>query len=139
MSGHTAIARRKRRAYALRMPGLRFLRFLIILALLAGPTTMSASSAQATVHAMAERASESHVRHNGSGAGALDHCAERDAETGGQPAPSADCMTACAAIPAASGELELLRTEPESAGPAARESIATGLNPEAATPPPRIS
>lgn len=70
---------------------------------------------------------------------AMDHCAGMDGSSSDQPAMGIDCLIACAAIPALPPRIEGRMVAPAPVAVPAPIVAGTGLDPEAETPPPRVS
>lgn len=114
----------------------RLLSFLAAFAMLVAPLGMVCDSA-----AMA--APPAHPDMAAHATMATDHCADENAaphkSSKDAPSPNLHCMMACAALPPLAGavaaEPKLAAARPDFAVPA----FGIGLDPEAETPPPRIS
>ncbi|HEY0129814.1 MAG TPA: hypothetical protein VGB57_00300 [Allosphingosinicella sp.] len=106
------------------MSATRLLRWLTLFALLVAPLAMIGGS-PATAHVAAVLGG---------------HCAETEKPVEAPPSAPVDCMIACAGcLPTQAGTLAVRpRLEP-AARPGPIDFRLSGLNPEAATPPPRIS
>lgn len=103
----------------------RILRILTLLAVLLMPLGMiGGSPAMASGHHKAAPA-------------AAGHCADMDDQKKDPPGRSADCTVACAAIPAFAADVPHRAPTPASAETRAPLPTMRGLDPEAATPPPR--
>ena len=138
-------------AYLRRVSLTRLIRFLTILALVLSPlAAFVASPASATAHhsAMASdgRGMAGHEMPGLELAGndataAMSHCNDMG-ETDGRPCGSGDCVEACAAVPAIPATGGQLEPRSLSHGPQLLPTLVSarrGLEPEAATPPPRSS
>lgn len=110
------------------------LRLLTLVALILSPVAMTASaSARAPHHAKS-------VEVVAAPTDATGHCADMDKQSKDQPGPSTDCMMACAAmVPAPGAQLDVPGLLPASVEWLPLKSFPHGLEPEAATPPPRFS
>jgi hypothetical protein len=106
----------------------RLFQFLTIAAVLLMPLGMSGGRAMAAQQAAPAAAT-------------MDHCnSDADKTAPHRSMPNADCMAACAAIPATVGaEISAPIPFPAMAEPSPVASLGKGLGPEAAIPPPRIS
>lgn len=145
-----AIALAGSAAYLRRVSLTRLLRFLTVLALVLSPLAMiGASPALATAHHSA-MASSGHLMAGHQMAGhdmaadasmtAAAPCPDMDGKSKDQPCGSDDCQTACAAVPAIPAVGGQLAPHTMPHGPQllpALVSAPNGLDPEAATPPPR--
>ena len=137
-------------AYLRRVSMTRLIRFLTVLALVLSPlATIGASPALAMAHHSA-MASSGHQMAGHKMAGhdmgadaskaAMTHCQDMDGKSKDQPCGSEDCQTACAAVPAIPAIGGQLVPHAMPHGPQllpALVSAPNGLDPEAATPPPR--
>ena len=131
-------------AYLRRVSLTRLLRFLTILALVLSPlATIGASPALAMVHHSAMASSGHQMAGHDMAADAsmaAAPCPEMDGKSKDQPCGSDDCQTACAAVPAIPAVGGQLEPHAMPHGPQllpALVSAPNGLDPEAATPPPR--
>jgi hypothetical protein len=110
------------------MPASHFVRWLTLIALLLAPLAMI-GGAPATAHdRMAAAGHHEDVQHDDMGSPAE-----------APPAAPVDCMLACAGLPAQGAAVALHREVPAIREPLALSAHLSGLQPEAATPPPRIS
>lgn len=117
------------RFYGARMTAGRFLRLLTMLAVLLMPLGMLAGEAAAMGHQTPAMA-----------AAMSDHCAAmHHKRKKGDPAKGADCMIACAAIPADDAAYEPALLDPTAPPPPGLTPAEYGLHPEAETPPPRAT
>jgi hypothetical protein len=124
-------------AHLARMPVVRLLRFLTILAVLLAPVGMMGG---APAQAMGHHASAGIL--DGAAMTGMDDCAgmqKADGKPHRQPSQKHDCMMACAAIPAFASELPAKPLAPIAAEPVPLSTFDHGLTPEAATPPPRFA
>jgi hypothetical protein len=133
----SVIARAKRRAYGRRVSVVRLMRFLTILSVLMSPIAMVAGTpAQAMPHHGVAMAADAAAMPPG-------HCAginKQSKPSKDQPGHSTDCMMACAAmLPALGSEFEMQALAPAPVERPALTRFAHGLEPEAATPPPRFA
>jgi hypothetical protein len=126
----------------------RLIRILTLLALVLSPLAMigaaPAMAHQAATagsgHPMAGHAMAGHDM-NASMA-AMAHCKDMDKKSKDQPCGSSDCLTACAAVPAIPAVGGQLEPHALAHGPRQHPALMSapqGLDPEAATPPPRPS
>ena len=129
------IVRRPLRAYVPVMP--RILRLLALLAVLLSPLSMivHAPAMAAMTEASAATPDQAAATHQSAMA---NHCApqEQDQQS---PARSPDCALACAALPSGSVLLTMRAPLPAPRDPLPLLTEPHGLDPEAATPPPRAS
>lgn len=144
-----AIALAKSAAYLRRVSLTRLIRFLTVLALVLSPlATIGASPALAMAHhsAMAssgqQMAGQQMAGHDmtADASMAAAPCPDMDGKSKVQPCGSDDCQTACAAVPAIPAVGGQLAPHAVPHGPQllpALVSAPNGLDPEAATPPPR--
>lgn len=79
------------------------------------------------------------MAHAPAASSAMDHCAGMDGSSPDQPAAGIDCLIACAAIPALSPRIEGRVVAPAPLPISPPAVAGSGLDPEAETPPPRIS
>ena len=133
------IVRRPVRAYVPVMP--RILRLLALLAVLLSPLSMivHAPAMAAMTEAPAATAANGHHQAAGTHQSAMaNHCApqEQDEQS---PARSPDCALACAALASGSALLTMRAPLLAPRDPLPLLSEPHGLDPEAATPPPRPS
>ena len=105
------------------MPATLFVRWLTLIALLLAPLAMIGG-----VPAMAHDRMAVAGPHGDMGSPAE-----------APPAAPVDCMLACAGLPAQGAAVTLHRAVPTMREPLALSAHLSGLQPEAATPPPRIS
>jgi len=104
----------------------RLIRFAIMLAVLLAPLAMIAG--------VPARAAE----HHAAASQTLDHCAGMQRKSKQQPFQGRDCMMACAAIIPMCSEIDVHLPSPAAAQAIALATSGQGLEPEAATPPPRL-
>ena len=127
------------------------IRFLTILALALSPlAALGTAPASAMSHYAATSAdapqmtNHQMVGHQMTGdaaMGTMEHCKDMDGKSKDEPCRSADCLVACAAvpaIPAVGGGLEPHAPVHGLVQQPALVSVPHGLVPEAATPPPRV-
>jgi hypothetical protein len=123
------------------------LRFLALLAVLLSPLSMIAPS-----HAMmATAAAKPTEMHGADHEAAVDadqaseemaassHCAPAEDQDGSPPGRSPDCAIACAALPSGGAGLKARAPLARTIAPLPPAAEPHGLDPEAATPPPRFS
>jgi len=120
-----------RRAYFAPMTASRLLRILAMFALLLMPLAMAGQG-----HAIAA------APHGQMASADAGHCADMESKgdkkhKGGSS--SADCLMACAALPAAEAPLAVEQIVLRPTLVAVLVPVITGLSPEAETPPPRIA
>jgi hypothetical protein len=143
------------RAYLRRVAFAHLIRFLTILALALSPlaglgtapasamshhAAMSVDAAQTMSHQMAGHQTAGHEMASRVATATMAHCKDMDGESKDEPCRSADCLVACAAvpaIPAVGGGLEPHALVHRLVEQPALVSVPRGLVPEAATPPPR--
>jgi hypothetical protein len=115
------------------MPGLRFLRVLMVVALIFAPLAMISGHAAMAAPATSA-ASEHHTSEAGGG-----HCSDMGEEEPGDPRASIDCMVACAGMlpssPAVTTATLVLKSPDRPFITVAQH----GLNPAAEPRPPRLS
>ena len=115
--------------YLGRMVASRILRMLTMLAVLLMPIGMLGGEAAAMGHSAPIAA-----------AAMADHCAAmHHKQKKDEPAKGADCVVACAAIPASDAPYQHETLAPMHVEAPRLIAVVAGLHPEAATPPPRIS
>ena len=112
---------------------MRLFRLLIVLAVLLSPVAMTVgASAQAMGHQIASVEAAATPMSAG-------HCAEMDKQSKEHGAPSIDCMIACAGMLPQVGHVDVHILSPMPVQQSAIRAFRHGLEPEAATPPPRFS
>ena len=139
------IASARPAAYLRRVSLTRLIRFLTILALVLSPLAMvgpSPASAMANHAAMAANGHAMPGRDMASNAAmaAMSHCQGMEGKSKDQPCDSGDCLEACAAVPAIPAVGGQLEPHALAHGPRQLPALVSaphGLDPEAATPPPR--
>lgn len=145
-----AIALARSAAYLRRVSLTRLIRFLTVLALVLSPlATIGAAPASALAHHAAMAAGDHQMAgHQMAGhdmaadasMAAMTHCQDMDGISKDQPCGSDDCQSACAAVPAIPAVGGQLEPHAMPHGPQLLPALLSaphGLDPEAATPPPR--
>jgi hypothetical protein len=128
-----AIATAGRAPYLRRVSLTRLIRFLAMLAVVLSPLAMLvATPAHASFHHMVKT-------EHAAAPMAAGHCPDMDRQSKDRSAPSMDCAMACAAIPAVAGWVTAPPSAPSAADPIRLTIFGHGLEPEAATPPPRFA
>ena len=151
----TAIETGGQRAYLRGVAFAYLIRFLTIIALALSPlaalgtapasamshhAAMSAGAPQMASHQMAGHQMAGHEMAGDAAMATMVHCKDMDGKSKDEPCRSADCLVACAAIPAipaVGGALEPHALVHGLLQQPALVSVPHGLVPEAATPPPR--
>lgn len=126
LARHGFIATVAAAAYLRLMPVTRLIRLAIMLAVLLAPLAMIAG-----VPAQA-------AEHHAAASQTLDHCAGLQKKSKELPLQGRDCMMACAAIIPICSEIDAHLPSPAAAQALALATSGHGLEPEAATPPPRL-
>ncbi|MDT9600860.1 hypothetical protein [Sphingosinicella rhizophila] len=125
-------------AYLPLMLATRLMRIMTIMAVLLAPLGMiGGTSVQAATHHPA-----SATTHHAEAMPGMDHCAgmqKGDDKSKSHPAQQHDCMMACAAIPSFGSDVPAKPMAPSAIVPIPLARSGHGLNPEAATPPPRFA
>ena len=113
------------------MTASRLVRFLAMLALLLMPLAMAGQG-----HAVAA------APHHETASDTAGHCADMDSDQSTEErgsSTSAQCLMACAALPAADAPLPAARTVFRASATGTPAAGITGLAPESETPPPRTA
>lgn len=105
----------------------RLFRLLLVFAMLLAPLTMVGGGG-----AMA-------MNHDTGASMAMDHCAGMDQPSPDRPDVNIDCMMTCAAVPPLVPSVEAQAMAPAPIPHSAPATARHGLDPEAETPPPRVS
>jgi hypothetical protein len=103
------------------MPATRFVRWLTLIALLLAPLAMIGGAPAMAHDAVAGQ------------------CEDMGSPAEAPPAAPVDCMIACAGLPAQGSAVALHKGVPAAREPLALTAHLSGLQPEAAIPPPRFS
>jgi hypothetical protein len=115
------------------MPASRFVRWLTLIALLLAPLAMIGGAPAMAHDRMAAAGHNEDIHHEDI------HHEDMGSPAEAPPAAPVDCMLACAGLPAQGAAVALHREVPAIREPLALSAHLSGFQPEAATPPPRIS